>query len=73
MIKMKESHLARAEWASCCGNVCNLASQIDSEIKSLQDTLDVIKEGNDSKAASLLEDYVTFLQKSYEPEHPNCW
>ena len=24
MIKMKEAHLARAEWSSCCGNIRNL-------------------------------------------------
>jgi hypothetical protein len=30
MVKMKESHLARAEWGSCCGNIRNLAQQASS-------------------------------------------
>ena len=28
MIKMKESHLARADWGTCCGNIGNLVPQI---------------------------------------------
>ena len=53
MIKMKESHLARAEWGSCCGNICNLASQIDSELQMLQNTLEVLRKGDSTKASSL--------------------
>jgi hypothetical protein len=72
MIKIKESHLARAEWGSCCGNICNLASQIDSELQMLQNTLEILKKGNSTKASSLLEDYIAFLQESYSPE-PEHW
>ena len=72
MIKIKESHLARAEWGSCCGNICNLASQIDSELQMLQNTLDVLRKGDSTKASSLLEDYIALLQKNYRPE-PDHW
>jgi hypothetical protein len=72
MIKMKESHLARAEWGSCCGNICNLASQIDSELQMLQNTLEVLRKGNSTKASSLLEDYIAVLRKNYRPE-PEHW
>ncbi len=72
MIKMKESHLARAEWGSCCGNICNLAPQIDSELQMLQNILEVLRKEDSTKASSLLEDYIAFLQKSYIPE-PEHW
>jgi hypothetical protein len=72
MITIKESHLARAEWGSCCGNICNLASQIDSELQMLQNTLEVLRKGDRTKASSLLEDYIALLQKNYRPE-PEHW
>ena len=71
MIEIKESHLARAEWSSCCDNICNLKSQIESELQMLQKTLEILRKGDSTKASSLLEDYIASLQKSYipEPEH----
>jgi hypothetical protein len=72
MIKMKESHLARADWGSCCGNICNLVPQIDTELQMLQNTLEAVKEGDGTKAASLLDDYIAFLRKNYTPE-PEHW
>ena len=71
MIETKQSHLWRAEWGSCCGNICNLGPPIDNEIGILQDALDAMKAGNNIRAASLIEDYVAFLKKYYEKEHPN--
>lgn len=68
MIKMKESHLARAEWSSCCGNICNLKSQIDSELQLLQNILETLKKKDSKKASPLLEDYIALLQKNYSPE-----
>jgi len=68
MMKMKESHLARADWGTCCGNICNLVPQIESELQMLQNTLDVLREEDSTKAASLLEDYIAFLKKNYNPE-----
>lgn len=68
MIKMKESHLARADWGTCCGNICNLVPQIESELQMLQNTLDVLREEDSTKAVSLLEDYIAFLKKNYNPE-----
>jgi len=68
MIKMKESHLARADWGTCCGDICNLVPQIESEIQMLQNILEVLRNEDCTKAASLLEDYISFLQKNYSPE-----
>jgi hypothetical protein len=72
MIKIKQSHLARAEWGSCCGNICNLAPQIDNELQMLQNILEVLRGEDSTRAASLLEDYIAFLQENYRPE-PNHW
>jgi hypothetical protein len=72
MIKIKESHLARAEWGSCCSNIGNLASQIDSELQMLRNILEVLRMGDSSKAGFLLEDYIAFLQENYRPE-PEHW
>jgi len=72
MIKMKESHLARADWGACCGNIRNLSPQLESELEMLQKTLGALKEGNSTKAGSLLDDYISFLHKSYTPE-PEHW
>ena len=72
IIKIKESHLARADWGACCGNICNLKSQIDSELQMLQSTLEVLRMKDNTKASSLLEDYIASLQKNYTPE-PEHW
>ncbi|HXZ95274.1 MAG TPA: hypothetical protein VEG28_05130 [Dehalococcoidia bacterium] len=72
MIKMKEAHLARADWSSCCGNIRNLAPQIDGELRMLQNTLEVLTNGDNTKASSLLEDYIALLRKNYTPE-PEHW
>jgi hypothetical protein len=71
MITIKQSHLARADWGSCCGNVCNLAPQMDSELQMLQNILGVLREDS-TRAASLLDDYIAFLQENYRPE-PDHW
>jgi hypothetical protein len=72
MITMKESHLARAEWGSCCGNIRNLVPQIDSELRLLQNILETLNSKDGKKASPLLEDYIALLQKSYTPE-PEHW
>jgi hypothetical protein len=72
MIEMKESHLARAEWGSCCGNIRDLAPQIDSELQVLQNTLEALKRKDSPKASALLEDYIALLHKNYTPE-PEHW
>jgi hypothetical protein len=72
MIRMKESHLARADWGSCCGNIGNLTPQIESELRMLENTSEVLKGGDNTKAASLLDDYIAFLHKNYTPE-PEHW
>jgi hypothetical protein len=72
MIKMKESHLARADWGSCCGNIRNLAPQIEGELYVLQNTLEALKKKDSPKASSLLDEYVALLRKNYTPE-PEHW
>ena len=72
MIKIKESHLARADWGACCGNIGNLTPQIESELQMLQHTLEALQEGDNTKAVSLLEDYIAFLHENYTPE-PEHW
>ena len=72
MIAMKESHLARAEWGSCCGSICTLAPQIDSELQMLRNVLEALRSGDSAKASSLLDDYVAFLHRNYAPE-PEHW
>jgi hypothetical protein len=72
MIRMKESHLARAEWGACCGNIRGLAPQIESELQILQNTLEALKQKNSQKASELLDDYIALLQKNYIPE-PEHW
>jgi hypothetical protein len=72
MIEMKESHLARAEWGSCCGNIRNLVPQIDSELRLLQNILETLKSKDGKKAGPLLDDYIALLKKSYTPE-PEHW
>ena len=70
-IEMKECHLWRADAGSCCANLGDVSSQFEAEIEILQGALDALKEDDNSKAAVLLGDYLTFLDKSYEPEPPS--
>lgn len=72
MIRMKESHLARADWGACCGNIGNLTPQLESELQMLQNTLQALEQGNNTKAVSLLENYIAFLRENYTPE-PEHW
>ena len=72
MIEIKQSHLARAEWSCCCGNICNLVPQIDNEIGMLQNILESLRGEDNNRAASLLEDYIAFLQENYKAE-PAHW
>jgi hypothetical protein len=72
MIKTKESHIARAELASCCDNIYNLVPQIESELQMLQNILEVLRNGDSTKARFLLEDYIGFLQENYSPQ-PDHW
>ena len=72
MIKMKESHLARADWGACCGNIRSLAPQIDSELRMLQNILETLKTGDNAKTRALLDEYIASLRKNYTPE-PDHW
>ena len=72
LIDIKESHIWRAEgMATCCGNICGLASLFESEIGFLRHALDALKENDSHKAAALLEDYLAFLEKNYLDERPD--
>ena len=72
MIEMKQSHLARADWGSCCGNICGLVCLFEAEIEMLQSVLEAMQGNDGTKAVALLEDYVTFLNKNYESEYHIC-
>lgn len=71
MIEMKQSHLCRAEWGSCCGNICGLVPQINNEIRMLKNILEPLRAEDNRRAASLLEDYIAYLQANYKlwPDH----
>lgn len=72
LIDIKESHIWRVEgMASCCGNICGSASLFGSEIGILQAALNAVKQNDSEKAAALLEDYLAFLDKNYQHDHPN--
>jgi hypothetical protein len=70
IVDVKQAHLWRADSLSpCCGGtICNLAAQFQAEIEILGDVLNGLKGGHNSKAATLLEEYLAFLQKSYKSE-----
>ncbi len=67
MIAAKESMLAKAEWGSCCGNICSLTHRLESEIQMLQTVLGQLKDDSE-KAAAILDDYIALIQESYTPE-----
>lgn len=66
----KQAHLWRADTLSpCCGGaICNLAALFQAEIEILGDVLNGLKGGHNSQAATLLEDYLALLQRSYRSE-----
>lgn len=70
IMDVKQAHLWRADSLSpCCGGaMCNLAAQFQAEIEILGDVLNALKGGHVSKAATLLEEYLAFLEKSYGSE-----
>jgi hypothetical protein len=70
MIEVKQSHLWRAELGSCAGGLCGITGQVEIESGILQDAMEALKNSDDGKAASLLEDYIAFLKEHYEPERP---
>ena len=70
IIDMKQSHLWRADLGSCSGNICNISSQVEIEMGILRDAVEAIKGDDNSKAVSLLENYVAFIERNYEDEHP---
>ena len=72
MIAMKEAHLARSEWGSCCGDICKLGPQIGAELKILQNTLEALMRADHIGTASLLDDYIALIDRSYTPE-PDHW
>lgn len=69
LIDMKQSHIWRVESvAPCCGHICDFASLFEAEIGILQGVLSAVKEGDNNKACTLLEDYLAFLDENYEDE-----
>jgi len=70
IVGVKQAHLWRADSLSpCCGGpTCNLAAQFQAEIEILGDVLKALEGGHNSKAATLLEEYLAYLQESYGSE-----
>ena len=68
LIDMKQVHVWRADAGSCIGNACNISALVEFEIDILQNVLDAVKQDNNDKAATLLDDYLTFVDKHYENE-----
>jgi hypothetical protein len=70
IVDVKQAHLWRADSLSpCCGGTtCNLAAQFQAEIEILGGVLKGLKAGHNSKAATLLEEYLALLEKSYSSE-----
>lgn len=70
LLEIKESHLWRADLGSCVGGLCRMTGLIEIENGILEDAVLALKNGDDGRAASALEDYIAFLKKHYEPERP---
>lgn len=70
MVAAKEAMLARAEWGSCCGNICSLAPRLEHEIHMLHRILAHLEEGSE-RAATVLDEYIALMQEGYtrEPDH----
>jgi hypothetical protein len=70
IVDVKQAHLWRTDSLSpCCGGtICNLTAQFQSEIEFLENVLWCLRGGNNSRAATLLEEYLAFLEKSYSSE-----
>lgn len=70
IVDVKQAHLWRVDSLSpCCGGATwNLGAQLGAEIEILGDVLKTLKGGHLSKAATLLEEYLAFLEKSYGSE-----
>lgn len=68
LIDIKQSHMWRAEYGSCVGNLCNISSLVEMEIGILQNVIDAIKAGDGGKAAALLDEYVAFIDVHYDDE-----
>ena len=73
MIEIKESHLCRADWGSCCGTISGLPGQIDSEIGMLRTLLETLRESDKGKAIPLLDNYIRYLKDNYQTEYPSGW
>jgi len=73
MIEIKESHLCRADWGSCCGSICGLPGQIDSEIGMLRQLVQTLQESDKAKAVPLIDDYIRYLKSNYQTEYPDRW
>ena len=69
LIDMKQSNVWRVDsMAACCGDIGGVASLFETEAEMLNNALSAIKEGDNNKARTLLEDYLVFLEENYEDE-----
>ncbi len=68
LVDIKQSHMWRSDMGSCVGNLCNISSLIDMEIGILESAIKAIHNGDNGKAATLLDEYIAFVNKYYDNE-----
>jgi len=68
LVDIKKSHMWRAEYGSCVGNLCNISSLVDMEITILQQTIEAVRGGDGRKASELLDSYLSFIDTHYDDE-----
>lgn len=68
LVDIKQSHMWRADHGSCVGNLCNISSLVDMEIKILQQTIEAVRAGYGHRASELLDSYLSFIDMHYDDE-----
>lgn len=71
MLEIKKALLWRADAGVCCGIIRDLARMLAHEVNLLEDALEAANQNDTTSAASILEDYIAFLEQNYESEQPN--
>ena len=72
MLEIKEALLWRSEgMAPCCGSLANISACLTREVSILETTLSALENGNTSRAADLLQEYIDVLDTSGEASQPN--
>jgi len=72
MLDIKQTLFWRADAGSCCGSLCNLASQLDREVYLLEDILTALENNDNPRADFLLGEYAHSLGERDETEPKHC-